>query len=368
MRAIFTTFLVGLSLLIWAGPYGRAETDASETLSYWSEEPPTGGSYLGVDTRDITPDRLGPLQIKEEQGVEVTMVDQDAPAGKAGIREHDVILSINGEQIESVEQLRRVIHEVPPGRTITLGISRAGQPLNMKVQVANRKEFTPSAHDFKLVMPMPAVAAMPEMDLPASVVVVHSSLRSGLMVENLSPQLADFFGAKEGKGILVRSVEKGSCAEKAGFTAGDVITGVNGRAVNDAGEFSQAVRNRKGSTVNIEILRGKRQQILTLTMPETKHSGEFDKPERSPDMGAELNKELEDMNSEIAQIQPEMDRAMAEVERLKPELEKEATEWSRQQVERSREWSKQMRQWREQQPGKQWQQQLRQLFGRRADI
>ena len=71
---------------------------------------------------------------------------------------------------------------------------------------------------------------LPDIDIPVSVVVVHSSARSGLMVENLTPQLGDFFGVKDGQGILVRSVEKGSRAEKAGFRAGDVIVRVNGRA------------------------------------------------------------------------------------------------------------------------------------------
>ena len=80
------------------------------------------------------------LKLKEEHGVEVTMVDQDAPAGKAGIKEHDVILSINGTQVESVEQLRRMIREIPPGRVVTLGISRNGQPISFKAQLADRKK------------------------------------------------------------------------------------------------------------------------------------------------------------------------------------------------------------------------------------
>ena len=62
--------------------------------------------------------------------MEVTLVDQDAPAGKAGIKEHDVILTVNGSGVESVEQLRRMIHEIPPGRVVTLGISRDGQSMN----------------------------------------------------------------------------------------------------------------------------------------------------------------------------------------------------------------------------------------------
>ena len=76
-------------------------------------------SYLGVDIVDVTTERLGALKLKEENGVEVTMVDQDAPAGKAGIKEHDVILTMNGSTIESGVQLRRMIHETPPGRMVS---------------------------------------------------------------------------------------------------------------------------------------------------------------------------------------------------------------------------------------------------------
>ena len=106
----------------------------------FSSEDWGSGSYLGVDTRDITPDRLAPLHLKDERGVEVTMVDQDAPAGKAGLKEQDVILTLNGTDVQSVEQLRRMIRETPPGRVVTLGVSRNGQPMTIKVELADRKK------------------------------------------------------------------------------------------------------------------------------------------------------------------------------------------------------------------------------------
>src|SRR5690348_6878739 len=62
-------------------------------------------SYLGIDPQDITSDRVAELKLKSETGVEVGMVDQDSPAGKAGIKEHDVILQFNGAPVESVEEL-----------------------------------------------------------------------------------------------------------------------------------------------------------------------------------------------------------------------------------------------------------------------
>src|SRR5579871_6660397 len=97
-----------------------------------------GRSYLGVDVRDITSERLGALKLKEERGVEITMVDQDAPAGKAGLKEHDVILEFNGTKVESEEQFRRMIRETPPGRNVTLGISRDGVPMNIQAQIGDR--------------------------------------------------------------------------------------------------------------------------------------------------------------------------------------------------------------------------------------
>src|SRR5438132_12788773 len=103
----------------------------------YGEETGTG-SYLGVDISDVTSERLAALKLKDERGVEVTMVDQDAPAGKAGLKEHDVILTMNGTNVESGAQLRRMIHETPPGRLVSLGVSRDGQAMTGKVQLADK--------------------------------------------------------------------------------------------------------------------------------------------------------------------------------------------------------------------------------------
>src|SRR5437660_11399171 len=162
-------------------PYGESYGFSSEDLG--------GGSYLGVDTRDIRADRLSALHLKEEHGVEVTMVDQDAPAGKAGVKEHDVILTINNQGVESVEQLRRMIHEIPAGRTIEIGISRDGQVSTLKAQLAERNKTFGSNREFNWVMPpnIPAINIpkinIPEMDFQV-VTVMRSPSRSGLMVEN----------------------------------------------------------------------------------------------------------------------------------------------------------------------------------------
>src|SRR5579864_6349913 len=254
-----------------AGPYSFS---LAMDAGFGTDEESTG-AYLGVDISDITNDRVAALKLKDERGVEVTMVDQDAPAGKAGLREHDVILSINDQKIESVEQLRRVVHEIPPGRSVTIGISRAGQPMTLKAQLAERN----MDRSFNFSMPpinIPAIHIppinMPEIDVP-TVVVMHSPHNSGMMVENLTPQLGEFFGVKSANGVLIRSVERGSRAEQAGFRAGDVIVKVNGSSVNDCSDFTRLLRERKAGKAAVTVMRDRKEQTLTLTLPEPRHSG-----------------------------------------------------------------------------------------------
>ena len=307
---------------------------ASEGFGFSSEDWGSG-SYLGVDTRDITPDRVADLHLKDERGVEVTMVDQDAPAGKAGLKEHDVILTLNGSDVQSVEQLRRMIRETPPGRTVALGVSRDGQPMNVKVELADRKknyvyDFGPGGKQFKFKMPtMPVMPVMPEIDLPMSIVMVHSSVRSGLMVENLTPQLGDFFGAKNGEGVLVRSVEKGSRADKAGFHAGDVIVKINGEPIHDSGDFSHALRSHQDNTASISVIRDKKEQTITITLPEHKQSGLFRESLEIevPEIDSEMRDEMSELQSEMAHLKPEMEEAVSrQLRQIRPELERQTRE------------------------------------------
>src|SRR5882672_11484574 len=173
-----------MSAFVVAGSCLAFSSSSSPEVFGFSSEDMFSGSYLRVDTRDVSSDRLSELHLKEEHGVEVTLVDQDAPAGKAGVKEHDVILSINGNQVESVEQLRRMIHEIPPGRVVSIGISRDGQSMSLKTQLADRKKtfaggapgkaFTFAMPAMPAIPAVPAIPAMPEMDVPVSIVIVHS--------------------------------------------------------------------------------------------------------------------------------------------------------------------------------------------------
>lgn len=227
-----------------------------------------GRSYLGVDIRDVSTDRLAALKLKDERGVEIVMVDADAPAGKAGLREHDVILEFNGTAVESEEQIRRLIREVPPGRAVTLGISRDGSPMKISVQLADHSTVVAQARP-RIMVPAPRVQVFPRngMDLPFQVQTYSSVL--GVQTESLTRQLGDYFGVQNGEGVLVRSVEKGSAADKAGLKAGDVIIKADNEKLTDRSDLSHILRShRTGGKMTLVVMRDKHEQTLTVTLPD----------------------------------------------------------------------------------------------------
>jgi serine protease Do len=328
------TLIFGTMALALAAALSLPQQAACATLQ---PDMPSGmfgeesGSYLGIDTRDITHDRMVALKLNEERGVEVTMVDQDAPAGKAGLREQDVILSFNGQPVEGQEELRRMIHETPAGRIVTLGVSRDGQMTTVKAQLASRRKLFQYPAMAVMAGPNPPGApanfempAMPSFDVPAIDVIVHSSVRGGLMVENLTPQLGDFFGVKNGQGVLVRSVEKGSSAERAGFRAGDVIVRVGDRPVADTSDWRNAMRRHASGSVPIGVVRDRKSLTINFAVP--RQTGQAISLE--PELSAHLD--LDDLQAEMDSMRPEIERAQQQAMEAQREFWKHNQEFRKQ--------------------------------------
>lgn len=272
IAAMALTVVVGLPLS--AQRVVRVQHSSTPTAVVADFESSGGHSYLGVGVADLSSDRVQALKLKDDHGVEITQVDQEAPAGKAGLKEHDVIVGYNGTPVEGQEQFKRLIRETPPGRTVSLNIMRDGQQQSLKVQLADRKTFESSMAphapgDFALVMPaMPPMPAMP--DFPRSFsdqTLIRVRSNAGATLENLTPQLGDYFGVKNGEGMLVRSVQKGSAAEAAGLRAGDVIVRVGDQKITDNSDWREAMRGSKDGKIPVVIVRDRKEQTLSLAVP-----------------------------------------------------------------------------------------------------
>jgi S1-C subfamily serine protease len=332
---------------------------------------PNHAGYLGVGLKDVSDDRVAALKLKDARGVEVVALDHDGPAAKVGIREHDVILDMNGQEVASEEQLRRMLRETPAGRKADLTLSRDGQEVKVEVVLGDRTataHVMPDMEDMNIqlqglnnLVPANGVFEMGDLDVGTGPIVFGSGV-SGANVETLGAQLAQYFGAKDGKGVLVKDVRQDSAAAKGGLRAGDVIVRAGGQPVASRIDWERVTRDNRGKPVSVEILRDKHIQKLSVTPP-AKAQGELaptsfiieDLDDATPDM-AELQepldpqaqKELQDamakVRAQMAAGSAEFDKAMADMkaqiatQMSSPEFKKELADAQRNAQQAAAEW------------------------------
>lgn len=222
-----------------------------------------GGTYLGVNLAEIGSDRARELKLKETYGVEITRVEEGSPAEKAGLKSGDVVLEYNGQRVEGMEQFGRLVRETPSGREVKLLISRGGANQTILATVQTRKMKTLSGNYF------PGVH-IPEIHIPdmPQIFTTWRSPMLGVDAESLSPQLATYFGVKEG--VLVRSVMKDTAAEKSGIKAGDVITKVDGSTVTTPNELFSAVRSAGSKkSFPVELVRERHETTVNVTLEDS---------------------------------------------------------------------------------------------------
>jgi serine protease Do len=233
------------------------------------------GSWLGVEPSEVTSDKAKELKLPAEHGVLLDKIMNDSPASKAGLKENDVVTEINGQRVEGAAQFRRMIREIPAGRTAQLTVWRDGRTQSVTVTMGKSDESrrnmafaAPGA--FAIQVPeMPDLPALPEMNMDGGVFAI-SRPRLGIDAEDLNGQLGTFFGAPEGEGILVREVGSGSVAEKAGLKAGDVIVSLNGDRIRSVGDLRAKLGTRAGdktTTVKLGVLRNHSEISLSVELP-----------------------------------------------------------------------------------------------------
>ena len=251
-----------------------------------------GGSWLGVETLEVNGERAKELKLPAERGVLLGKIAPDSPASKAGLKENDVVTEINGQHVEGAMQFRRMIREIPAGRSVQLTVWHDGRTETLSVTLGRAEELRHNrvyAAPGNFAFRMPEIPEMPELpevaeipDMPSTDwggMVMGGQPRLGIDAEDLNGQLGSFFGVPEGEGILVRSVNSGSPAEKAGLKAGDVITSLNGERLRSVGDLRQKLsvrhedadkdkdKGNKERTVKLGVLRNKAEMSLSVELP-----------------------------------------------------------------------------------------------------
>lgn len=222
--------------------------------------------WMGVGIGEITPDKVTALKLKEERGVEILAVTPESPAAQAGLKQHDVVLEYNGVRVDGAEQFQRLVYETPPGRPVRLLISRDGATQTVTVKlVEKRGAFVYGPREFELRMPKIEIPKIPEFHPEISVMIKTSRL--GIEGQSLSKQLGEYFGAPNGEGVLVASVDKDSAAEKAGIKAGDVIIKLDGEKVTGMRDLRNLLREKFSKTsLPLVLIRNKREMTVTANL------------------------------------------------------------------------------------------------------
>src|ERR1700676_1077726 len=233
-----------------------------------------GASWLGVESQEISSEKAKELKLPAERGVLLERIVPDSPAAKAGLKDNDVITEINGQRVEGAAQFRRMIHEIPAGRSAQFTVWRDGHAQTVSVTLGKSEDHgnmwfktAPRAFSFQLPnIEMPEVAPMPDMDWGG--VLAGGRPRLGIDAEDLSGQFGAYFGAPDGEGVLVREVNTGSPAEKAGVKSGDVITSLNGERIRSLGDLREKLAGkREEKTVKLGVLRNKSTLSITVELP-----------------------------------------------------------------------------------------------------
>lgn len=236
-------------------------------------------SFMGIYPEEINTGNMKQYGLSVPRGVAVKQVIKDSPAERAGLRKDDVILRFNGEEVTGIRKLNRLMSEVAPDHVVRLTISREGREQEINVTVAKREDFPRS---FQMTFPregldrlndnLGRLENMPPLNGNDFSFVFGSNRRIGVGTSSLTKQLAEYFGVPGGHGVLVTSVNENSPAAKAGLKAGDVITAVNGNAIEKVSDLMREFNRQSEGEITLTIIRDKSQRTFKVT-PERGSSG-----------------------------------------------------------------------------------------------
>lgn len=256
--------------------------------------------WLGVSIQTVDSHLKKSKGLKNEEGAYVADVVRDSPAYSAGIKEEDVITEVNGKSVRDAEDLQRAISQTKPGTKASIAVMRDGEKKNFEVTIGKSPRRAPMSFGLRGTQPR---------------IEIFGGTMYGFKLKALNEQLGEYFGVPEGKGVLVEEVEKNSTADKAGFKAGDVITQVGKKHVDEVRDITRALNAYDdGEKVGVEVFRKGSKKTLTLEVEEDEdHYGNgfwFNVP--SPPHRLNEFQDLEDMDFDVPDI---------EIERIRPHLD-----------------------------------------------
>jgi predicted metalloprotease with PDZ domain len=240
------------------------------------------GAFLGVRTSEETE--------SEDGGARVDEVVDDSPAEEAGIHEGDVIISFDGATVRGPMALTEHIHEASPDDKVKVGIVRNGKRETVEVKLGERSHtiIVPGPEGIMKV-PLPDTEALEDhlkglenfyVGQPGKSWVFRwgSRPKLGVQLVETTPELREHLGGGADRGVLVGKVMSGKPAEQAGVKVGDLLVSVDGTRVSSAGELIEALEDKDGKSVDLELVRDGKAMHLRVTLPAAEEDDEISGP------------------------------------------------------------------------------------------
>ncbi len=207
--------------------------------------------YLGIYPQDLTPELAEALDLKDVKGVVITQIASGGPAAEAGMERDDIVLEFGGSTVESASQFRNLVAAHKPGESVDMVVLRKGQRQTLTVKMGRR----PSAEELR---------HQQEPQKPRQ----EQSQQLGLVVQDLTADVAEQYGLKEQTGVIITRVMPGSEAAEKGLRAGYVVREVNRQPVRNVQEFKDAIvaALAKGRALLL-IADGQASQYVVLKVP-----------------------------------------------------------------------------------------------------
>jgi serine protease Do len=198
---------------------------------------------LGVVIQDLTKELAESFEIDQRNGILVAQVLEDSPAAQAGLKQGDVILLLDGSEVNEVAQFRNKIALTKPGTEVELQVLRDGKKQKIEVVIGTMETVAKveSAAD----------SSLPEL---------------GIRLQRLTEELAVQLDYQGQSGVLVAEVESGSVAAQVGLQRGDLIEEVNRKPVSDPDQVMDLIANSKNSTLLLLVRQGDAIRYLALSL------------------------------------------------------------------------------------------------------
>lgn len=175
--------------------------------------------WLGVVIQRVTPELAKNFGLKDSEGALVSDVMEGSPAAKSDIRRGDVIVSFDGQKIQEMDQLPRLVAATEVGKKAKLGFIRDGKHFEVDTVVGELKDETMEAQ------------AAPEVEKTF-----------GLVVQNITPEIGRHLNLKDRRGVIVTDVQRGSPGEDADLRPGDIIKEINKKPVKNVADFKEIIK------------------------------------------------------------------------------------------------------------------------------